>query len=126
LKKKETSQAATRQSLCYPIKGEKEKEILPAAFSLPYQFNPVRLKRYPPKSIKESKSGTRRGHAKKGDQGDAANGKKESPTSGNVKREVVKKWCSARLVNKKLRGEPDGQAGENVADAVAKEKEESI
>jgi hypothetical protein len=35
---------------------------------------------------------------------------------------VVKKWCSARLINKKLRGEPDGQAGEN----AAKEKEESI
>jgi len=71
--------------------------------------------------------GTRSGNVKRGDQGDAANGKKESRTSGNGKPEVAKKWCSSRLIiNKRLRREPDGQAGENVADAVANGKEESI
>ena len=73
----------------------------------PFHFNSIQSdsKRYPPRSIKESKS---EGTHKRAVKETAANAKKATRTSGKVKREVAKKWCSERLMSEK------------VADAVVK------
>ena len=83
------------------------KFYLPA---FPFHFNSIQSdsKRYPPRSIKESKS---EGTQKRAVKETAANAKKATRTSARVKREVTKKWCSERLINEK------------VADAVVKGEE---